>query len=142
MGAGRPTKYKKEYSELAYKFCLLGATDEQLAGFLDVDVATVNRWKIAHPEFRESIKDGKERADAEIAEALFHRAKGYSHPEDKIFNQNGIPLIVPTVKHYPPDTAAAFIWLKNRASWKDKQEVEHRVDTDVIEALRAKYENK
>lgn len=28
-------------------------------------------------------------------------------------------------KHYPPDTAAAFIWLKNRAGWRDKQDIEH-----------------
>ena len=122
---GRPTKYKKEYDELVFKYCLLGVTDEQLADLLDVDVATINRWKNEHPEFCASIRKGKEDADAEIAKALYHRAKGYSHSEDKIFNNNGEALVVPTTKHYPPDTAAAFIWLKNRAGWRDKQELEH-----------------
>jgi hypothetical protein len=51
---------------------------------------------------------------------LFERAKGYSHPEDKIFNNNGEPLIIPTVKHYPPETAACVVWLANRQpnKWK------------------------
>ena len=32
---------------------------------------------------------------------------------------------VPYTEHYPPDTAAAFIWLKNRQSgkWRDRQHV-------------------
>lgn len=136
---GRPTKYKKEYDDLVYKFCLLGATDKQIAEYLDVTESTINKWKIDHESFSESVKKGKERADAEIAEALFHRAKGYSHPEDKIFNQNGVPMIVPTIKHYPPDTAAAFIWLKNRSGWKDKQEVEHTVNKEAYEALKDIY---
>lgn len=131
--AGQPTKYKKEYNELAYKFCLLGATDKQLADFLDVSEATINNWKMKEPEFLESIKKGKHRADAEVAEALYKRALGYEHTEDKIFNANGKPLVVPTMKHYPPDTAAAFIWLKNRKNkeWRDKQEIEHTGDMTV-----------
>jgi hypothetical protein len=33
MERGRPTKYKEEYNEQAYKLCLLGATDKELADF-------------------------------------------------------------------------------------------------------------
>jgi len=135
MPAGRPTPYKKEYAEQVYKFCLLGATDVQLSDFFGVCEKTINNWKKSHPEFLQSIKNGKERADAEIAQALYHRAKGYQHPEDKIFNDSGVPLIVPTIKHYPPDTGAAFIWLKNRAGWKDKQNIELSGSIDLKKAL-------
>ena len=128
---GRPTKYQPEFAEQAYKFCLLGATDARLAEFLDVSESTISLWKLEHAEFSEALKNGKERADTEVAQALFHRAKGYSHPEDKIFCSDGEPVIVPTIKHYPPDTAAAFIWLKNRAGWRDKQEHEHTGDIHV-----------
>ena len=121
----RPSKYKEEYTEQAYKLCLLGATDKDLADFFGTSEQTINSWKKNQPEFLESIKKGKKIADANVAESLYKRACGYSHPEDKIFNDNGEPLIVPTVKHYPPDTGAAFIWLKNRAGWRDKQDVEH-----------------
>ena len=114
-------------NEQVYKLCLLGATDKQLADFLNVSEATINNWKENDNEFLESIKKGKLIADSEIAHSLYHRAKGYSHPEDRIFNDSGTPLIVPTIKHYPPDTAAAFIWMKNRQpdTWRDKQEVEN-----------------
>jgi hypothetical protein len=128
---GRPTKYKPEYAEQVYKLCLLGATDEQIADFLDVDVATVYRWANDISEFCEARKNGKERADANVAEALYHRALGYSHAEEKIFQNNGEVIRADTVKHYPPDTAAAFIWLKNRAGWRDKQEVEHSGEITV-----------
>ncbi|MBP2643433.1 MAG: terminase [Firmicutes bacterium] len=123
---GRPSKYKPECNIQAYKLCLLGATDKQLADFFDVEEKTVNNWKEEYPEFLQSIKTGKDEADAAIAESLFHRAKGFSHPEDKIFNDDGTPLIVPTTKHYPPDTAACIFWLKNRqkAQWRDKVETE------------------
>ena len=119
---GRPTKYKEEYNELVYKLCLLGHTDKDVARVLEVDELTVNRWKVDYPEFCKSLRSGKELADAEIASKLYHRAKGYSHPEDKIFQHNGEPVVVPTTKHYPPDTAAAIIWLKNRqpGRWRDK----------------------
>lgn len=130
---GRPTKYKEEYAEQAYKLCLLGATDADLADFFDVEESTINNWKHDYPQFLESIKKGKVEADAVIAEKLFHRAKGYEHPEDKIFNDNGKPLVVPTVKHYPPDTTAAIFWLKNRqsAKWRDKQDIEQTGDMNI-----------
>jgi hypothetical protein len=124
---GRPTSYKEEYAELAYKFCLLGADDKDLARNFDVCEKTINNWKKEQPLFLQSIKNGKEVADAEIAHSLYHRAKGYTHPEDKIFNDNGTPMIVPTVKHYPPDTTAAIFWLKNRRpeDWRDKVDHDH-----------------
>jgi len=130
---GRPTKYKPEYADLAYKFCLMGATDKRLAEFFDVDETTINEWKKVYSEFSQSLYAGREQADAEIAHSLYHRAKGYSHPEDDI---RTLPIgggmseivITPTVKHYPPDTGAATLWLKNRqsGSWRDKVEVEQR----------------
>lgn len=56
---GRPTYFKEEYVELAYKYCLLGATDKDLAQFFEVTETTINNWKNDHPEFFESIKKGK-----------------------------------------------------------------------------------
>ncbi len=125
MPGGRPSSYKPEYAEMAYKLSLLSLTDKQMAEVFDTTEQTVNNWKKEHPEFFESLKKGKAIADAEVVASFIHRAKGYSHPEDKIFLHEGKPVIVPTTKHYPPDTAAGFIWLKNRQGWRDKQEVEH-----------------
>lgn len=125
---GRPSKYDEAFAEQARKLCLLGSTDEELADFFGVDVATVYRWKNEFPDFCEAIKAGKVQADAEVAEKLFHRAKGYSHKAVKIFMPAGAeePVYADYTEHYPPDTAAAFIWLKNRqgTKWRDKSEVE------------------
>lgn len=127
-GRGQPTAYKPEYCALATKFCLLGADDDDLARMFDVSVATINNWKLAHPEFLESIKAGKDIADAEVSSKLYHRAKGYSHNAVKIVAdaKTGAEHIVPYVEHYPPDTAACIFWLKNRqrAKWRDKVEQE------------------
>lgn len=125
---GRPTKYRPEYAELAYKMCLLkNCTDEELAKIFGVETSTIYNWKHSQPKFLEAIQNGKEIADSKVVASLHERATGYSHPEDKIFLHEGQPVIVPTTKHYPPDTAAAFIWLKNRQSgkWRDRQEIEH-----------------
>ena len=125
--------YKPEYADLAYKFCLLGAKNEQLAEFFDVAVSTVSLWMNEHEEFSEAIKKGRVQADAEIAHALYHRAKGYSHDAVKIFNDKDTGVTqVPYTEHYPPDTAAAFIWLKNRAGWRDKQELTGADGKDLI----------
>ena len=123
---GRPTKYKPEYAELAYKFCLLGANNDKLAQLFGVAGSTIDKWIAEVAEFSGKVQEGREIADAEIAHSLFHRAKGYQHPEDDIKMFQGQIIITPTVKHYPPDTGAATLWLKNRQgeNWRDKVEQE------------------
>ena len=120
---GRPTKYRKEVAELAYKLALLGATDKEMANFFGVAESTIHLWKVAHPEFSESITRGKIFADTKVAESLFKRALGYSHPEEKIFHHKGKIIRVTTTKHYPPDTQAASLWLRNRQPklWRDQK---------------------
>ena len=122
---GRPTKYKEEYAYQAEKLCRLGATDKEMADFFNVSKSTLNLWKLEHEDFSDSIKKGKIIADANVADSLYKRAIGYEHEEDKIFLSEGQPIIVPTIKHYPPDSTACFFWLKNRKPevWRDKQDV-------------------
>lgn len=123
----RPSLYKPEYDDQAYKLCLLGATDKRIADFFCVTEQTLNNWKLAHATFFESLKRGKEIADAEIAHSLFHRAKGYSHPEVHVSNYQGVVTLTDLTKHYPPDTPAAALWLKNRdpERWREKVDLEH-----------------
>lgn len=131
---GRPSKYKPEFSKQAYKLCLLGATDKGLANFFEVTESTLNLWKQQHPEFSESLKAGKEEADAVVASSLFHRATGYSHPDVDIKIFKGKIIKTPLTKHYPPDSTAAIFWLKNRnpKQWRDKQEIEHSVSEKQV----------
>ena len=57
--SGRPTKYKEEYGEQAYKLCLLGAMDKELAEFFNVNEDTINTWKKRNKEVFRVPKKGK-----------------------------------------------------------------------------------
>lgn len=125
MAGEKNSKYKPEYDEQAYKLCLLGAIDAQLADFFGVTETTINNWKNDHPTFFESLKRGKMLADADVAHSLYQRAKGYSCLETKIATHEGrITDQVDVVKHYPPDATSAIFFLKNRQPkmWRDKTE--------------------
>lgn len=128
---GAPTKYKAEYPEQAYKLCLLGHTDEELATYFEVNVDTINEWKKVHPDFSVSIKSGKAIADGNVADRLYQKAMGFEHDSEEIkvmynkeTNEQYIER-VPIRKIYPPDTTAGIFWLKNRQKkyWRDK--IEH-----------------
>jgi hypothetical protein len=140
--AGRPTDYREEYNIQAYKLCLLGATDKELAKFFEIPTSTLNLWKKANPEFMDSIKRGKSVADAEVANSLFKRATGYQFDEvtyEKIDTKLALEVTSAgeikadevckkkvVTKEVSPDVTAQIFWLKNRKKekWRDKQNVE------------------
>lgn len=122
---GRPTKYQADFARQAEQFCLLGATDKQLADFFQVSLSTLNLWKIKHKEFSDALKDAKEVADRCVERSLYQRAMGYSHPDVHISNYQGAVTVTPITKHYPPDATSCIFWLKNRqpALWRDRHEL-------------------
>lgn len=107
---GRPTLYQDDYPEKVKDVCLLGGTDKQIAEFFNVDPDTVYNWKKAHPEFDESIKLTKLKADVEVARGLYGRAKA-------------------------GEAVAAIFWLKNRqpSAWRDKQDVDAHVQHQIVQ---------
>jgi hypothetical protein len=107
MSAGRPTLYDPaKHPALAESFCLLGATNAQLAEMLDVSISSIDAWIRDYEEFSSAIKNGREIADARVSKSLYHRAL------------NG-------------ETTACIFWLKNRrpANWREKQE--HKIEGEV-----------
>lgn len=123
----RPTKYDPANNEQVVKLCRLGITDKEMADFFSVSESTLNLWKLNEPAFSESIKKGKEYSDAQIAQSLYHRAKGYKavSKKQKVLIDGGVVDYTEETE-YPPDTTAAIIWLKNRRpkNWRDKIETE------------------
>jgi hypothetical protein len=131
---GRPVKYDKKFCNTVRRGCLLGATDEELAEMLNIAVSTFYEWKNKYKEFSEAINEGKEKADSQVADALFKRAIGYSHMDTKFATHEGMITDQKEFrKHYAPDPTACIFWLKNRqrGKWKDKQEHEHTGDLNV-----------
>jgi len=132
---GRWTLYRAEMCDLVERLCLLGLKDEELAHSLKITERTLNRWKLAHPEFCQSIQNGRENADGNVARALYFRAIGAVVHRQQPFKVKKVyyddqgrrceeerVVIAEFDDQVPPDTAAAFIWLKNRRKdkWSDK----------------------
>jgi len=117
--------YRPKFNDMAYKHCLLGATNDNLAAFFDVDTETIRRWQNKYLEFARAIHDGKREADAKVAASLYHRAVGYSHDATYLGTYKGKIISEGYTKHYPPDPTSAIFWLKNRdsANWRDKREI-------------------
>ena len=139
---GRPSKFKDEYCQQAYKLSLLGATDKQISDFFEVNEDTIHEWKKTHLEFSESVRRGKMNADANVAEGLYRRAIGFEYDEvtfEKIDSKLALELTstadIKTNQAYKkkvvtkvivPDPGAAMNWLTNRQKelWRNKQSVE------------------
>lgn len=142
---GRPTDYRDEFVGQVEKLCAFGATDIEIADFLEVDVSTIYRWKNTHPEFCEAVRAGKDACDERVVRSFYNRCVGYSYDAVKIFMPASAesPVYAPYREHVPPDPGAALNWLKNRRGdeWRDKHDVEHSVTVnlaDVIAQRRAK----
>ncbi len=138
---GYPSKYNPDLNETVTNYCLLGCTDLELAKFLGISEKTFYTWKNKHKEFSQAIQDGKEIADANVGKALYQRAVGYSHDEEKIFNYEGAIVTHDTIKHYPPEVKACIHWLKNRqkAKWRDDKGLELSGSVTIDEAIRLRH---
>jgi predicted transcriptional regulator len=128
------SKYHQEFDDWARKFCQLGATNEELADFFEVSVSTINLWMLKHKSFSDAIRKGKMIADAEMADRLYQRGIGFSHPETHVSCFQGEIILTELTKHYPPDTKAATYWLNNRRPdrWRNRVEVKEEVTLSQI----------
>jgi len=127
MPGGRPTKYDPDsHPHRVYRLGLLGLTDAELGLAFGVSHQTLANWYEAYPEFLDARARAREEADGHIAQSLYHRAKGYEHEAVKIFMPPGAdePVYAKYIERFPPDTAAASLWLRNRHpdKWKDRTE--------------------
>lgn len=116
-----------------------GLSEAQIAHNIGITYETLRTWKIKFAVLSDAIKRGKAPVDIQVENALLKRALGFEYeevtteiedvPTGKI-GDDGKPIfkqrkhIKKTTKMVPPETAAAFIWLKNRRpdKWRDKRE--------------------
>lgn len=153
---GRPSDYLPEYALLAENLCLLnvGVTDKDLADFFNVCEKTINTWKLEHPEFLQSIRQGKDLADLDVARSLYRRATGATYVIEKEVKRKVVEYdpktfkkireeefieVVPLLQQAPPDAVAAKYWMSNRRraqkgerQWVEKVELTHNGGPDPI----------
>lgn len=110
----------------AEKLCRLGAKDAEIADFFGMSVSGLRKWFDKYPALVEAMKRGKLQADANVADALYHRAIGYSYTAVKIMQYQGDVIREEYTEHCPPDVAACFGWLQNRRPdlWRDSRRIE------------------
>lgn len=140
MGKRGPASgFKPENCKLARKFCILGATNEQLAEFFEVSVSTIGAWLVQFPDFKQAVHQGRAVADADVAESLYSRATGYDLKVEKIVATPDGPDVMSYTRHYEADTAACMFWLRNRRRdlWRERIEHEHRASPDMLALLEA-----
>ena len=138
MGKRGPAPhYKPDFCPIAYKFCLLGATNEDLAELFEVSRNTIGNWLARYPEFKKAMQDGRDVADADVAHSLHQQALGFTHPDVKILQIEGEAQEVPYNRYFPPDRQAAIFWLRNRRrkQWREVIEHEHTVSDEKLREL-------
>src|SRR5258708_5165929 len=111
---GRPSSYSPDLCELAHNYCLLGATNDELAEFFGVSPRTIDNWIAGHPEFETTVKDGRVIADARVARGLYTRAIGYDRKVEREILHQGELRTITNVIHYPPNPQSCIFWLRNR----------------------------
>ena len=122
-GAGRPKLvFSKDQLIEIERLAGQGLTKAQIAKAVGIGLSTLMAKQKEFPELLDAIKRGQAQGLDTITNALFQRAVGYEHKEDKIFCQGGEIITAETIKHYPPDPTAIIFYLKNRAAeqWKDR----------------------
>lgn len=107
--------YTEDMDNIAYKLCLLGATDEEIGDALGVTRLTIHNWKNSKKSFGEAVRKGKILADSEIAASLYKRATGYDHDG----------------KHYPADPKSMISWLAKRRPKDWTESKEYKLTSDM-----------
>lgn len=96
-----------DYEKL-YDLAKIGLSEEQIAVSLGISPSTITRRKRDDDQFDRTLKAGKQRGIDAVTNALFEGATG-----DK------------------PNTSAQIFFLKNRAGWRDRTEVDANISGDV-----------
>lgn len=119
---GRPTLFDPEMSEQAHNYCLLGATNDDLAEFFQVSPSTIDRWIAERADFGHAVKRGRVVADSRVARGLYDRAVGYDRTVERSVIVGGELKAVSSTVHYPPNVQACIFWLRNRrrGTWSDR----------------------
>lgn len=117
------SKWDESFINQVYEYCLLGLTGAEIAPLLGVSYTTYLHWLKTKEDLYEAALNGRERADAKVAQSLFRRATGMTLPDIYFSTFMGDVSATPYEKHIPPDANAAARWLALRQPkrWKEDQ---------------------
>jgi hypothetical protein len=102
MAGGRPTKYKKAYCKKLIEWMGKGLSFESFAGDIGVNRDTIYEWAKVYPEFSDAKGIGSAKSQA-------------------LWEKMGIAGSSGKLKGF--QTGAWIFNMKNRFSWRDRQEI-------------------
>ncbi|MBU0997913.1 MAG: helix-turn-helix domain-containing protein [Firmicutes bacterium] len=139
---GRPTKYRKEYAQMA-KVVIedSGLSIVKLAKLFNVDRNTIYKWFQDVPEFLSTVETARDFYDGiKIHKSLVKRAVGFAYNETtREAGEDGELRTMKKVrKYFPPDVSAIKHWQVNRhpEKWRDRQETAVLFDEPLVDIVR------
>lgn len=115
-----------DFLQQVYLIAQLGATQEEMATFFNVNITTLEKWIATKPEFAAAVRRGGIEFDMRVVSKLGQRAIGYEYTETEITDGPKGYQRKTTKKHVPGDVTAQIFWLKNRRrnEWTDVNRTE------------------
>jgi hypothetical protein len=134
---GAKETYKPEYVEQVKRLAALGLIESEIATFFGRAHKTIKNWRLAHPDFDEAMRVGKEIADERVVLRLYERAVGFYYEAEKVMMVDGKPQVVKYQEYLPPDTTAIIFWSKNRMpeEWRERRDASELPPPQEEEAL-------
>jgi transposase-like protein len=133
---GNKGKFDPKYHPQLIKWqARSGLTEVEICKELKISKATLYRWRHAHPEVEEALKQSRDFIDSLVEDALLKRALGFKYKEQTVTKAGEVVEITKTVI---PDVGAEAFWLKSRrgrqrgrdlrTTWQDV----HRIESEQI----------
>lgn len=115
-------RYRADMADMAFQLSLLGHADADLARVFSVPIQTLTTWRKRHPKLDEAIANGRDRADAAVANAYYKRAVGYTQKQQRTVNSKHGVQVVTVEETIPPDPSACRTWLasRHRQGWGEQ----------------------
>jgi len=129
-GKFQESEYRPEYAETASQLCAkFGYIDVQLAEWFKVDVRTIHRWKLAHPEFSDALRVGKAETDDLVERGTVAGINGYYVDVDEMDRFGNVKTMRKWIAGNPH---AGMKWLAARRpeQYREQKEVKHQLSMD------------
>lgn len=93
--------------------------------------STHYKWLKEDEEYKKDVEELADLALDFVESKLFETIRGVELPEDKIFCYEGAPVVVPTIKRYPPSDANIRWYLDRKGKKRGYIEKETTAPTDA-----------